>query len=81
MKSSDPEVDLAYLCHIRDSAVTIAGYLKGIDESTFQNTRLVQDGAIRQLQIIGEATKKWLAATGDVPTLLDQVLEMLPDAP
>lgn len=58
MKPNDPEVDLAYLRHIRDAAMTIAGYLNGIDEPEFKGTQLLQDGVIRQLQIIGEATKK-----------------------
>jgi uncharacterized protein with HEPN domain len=58
MKPGDPEADLAYLQHIRDAAETIAAYLKDIDEATFKATRLVQDGVIRRLQIIGEATKK-----------------------
>ena len=58
MKPGDPEADLAYLQHIRDAAETIAEYLRDVDETTFKTTRLIQDGVIRQLQIIGEATKK-----------------------
>ena len=117
MKPGDPEADFAYLCHLRDAAETIASYLKDVDESTFRTTQLIQDGVIRQLQIIGEATKKlspglrsehpavpwqdiagmrdklvhdyfgvdldavWLAASDDVPSLLGQVLKMLPEDP
>ena len=32
-------------------------YLNGIDFKKFSETRLLQDGVVRQLEIIGEATK------------------------
>lgn len=113
MKPNDPTADRAYLEHIRDSAVTIAGYLHDIDEEKFRNQQIYQDAVIRQLLIIGEATKRlspairsqhpaipwqdiagmrdklvhdyfgvdtdavWLAATEDVPELLDCVHGLL----
>ena len=50
--------DRLYLQHILDSIITIAGYLHDIDKETFLETGLLQDGVIRQIQIIGEATKR-----------------------
>lgn len=50
--------DSLYLQHIRDSIERIATYLDGVDHDQFMNTPLVQDGVIRQLQIIGEAVKR-----------------------
>jgi len=114
MKPGDPEADLGYLEHIRDAAETIAEHLRGSDESAFMRSRLLQDAVIRELQIVGEATKRlspsvrqgnpevpwqdiagmrdklvhdyfgvdlaavWLAATEDVPELLNRVREILP---
>lgn len=57
MKRRDPTTDRAYLEHIRDAAEIIAEYLRGIDEVMFKGNRLLQDGVIRELQIVGEATK------------------------
>ena len=47
-----------YLQHILDAIARIDEYLTGIDETRFHQTNLVQDGVIRQLEIIGEATKQ-----------------------
>ena len=58
MKPGDREADLPYLEHIRDAAETIAEHLRGIDETAFMLSRLVQDAVIRELQIVGEATKR-----------------------
>jgi len=50
--------DSIYLRHILDAISRIEEYLHGIDEEAFQDQYLVQDGIIRQLEIIGEATKR-----------------------
>lgn len=50
--------DSVFLRHILDSIAVIEKYLSEITENTFIETSLLQDGVIRQLQIIGEATKK-----------------------
>ena len=47
-----------YLRHIMDSIVRIEEYLREVDEHTFKQRNLIQDGVIRQLEIIGEAVKK-----------------------
>jgi len=44
-----------YLHHIRDAIVTIENYLAGIPKDKFMSTPLLQDGVLRQLEIIGEA--------------------------
>jgi uncharacterized protein with HEPN domain len=50
--------DSIYLHHVLDAITKIEGYLSGIDEPTFREESLIQDGVIRQLEIIGEAVKR-----------------------
>jgi uncharacterized protein with HEPN domain len=50
--------DSVYLRHILDAISRIEEYLQGVIEETFYQQYLVQDGVIRQLEIIGEATKR-----------------------
>jgi uncharacterized protein with HEPN domain len=50
--------DIAYIRHILDAIARVEEYLLGIDEKEFSQNYLVQDGVIRQLEIIGEATKQ-----------------------
>lgn len=47
-----------YLQHILDAIIKTETYLRDIDEIAFIKNSLVQDGVIRQLEIIGEATKR-----------------------
>lgn len=49
--------DRVYLLHILDAVEQIELYVQGLSYETFMRSRLVQDGVIRQLEIIGEATK------------------------
>lgn len=51
-------VDIVYIRHILDALKRIAEYIEGIDESEFYRNNLLQDGVIRQLEIIGEAAKQ-----------------------
>ena len=46
-----------YLEHILDAITQIKTYLKDLDYKAFNNSRLIQDAVIRELEIIGEATK------------------------
>ena len=50
--------DTVYLRHVLDAVVRIEEYLQGIGEDVFYEQALVQDGVIRQLEIIGEAVKR-----------------------
>jgi len=50
--------ETVYLQHIVDAIVRLEEYLSGIDEEMFYEQFLVQDGVIRQLEIIGEAVKR-----------------------
>lgn len=50
--------DRIYLEHILEAAGKATRYLQGIDEAEFKKNSLVQDGVIRQLEIIGEAAKR-----------------------
>lgn len=49
--------DSVYLSHILDSISQIEEYTEGLNKEEFLAKRLVQDGTIRQIEIIGEATK------------------------
>ena len=49
--------DSIYLEHILQSILSIAGFVEGLTLEDFQQNKLVQDATIRNLEIIGEATK------------------------
>ena len=49
--------DKIYLQHIIEAIGQIEEYMTGGDLKQFSETKLLQDGVIRQLEIIGEATK------------------------
>lgn len=51
--------DKVYLKHILDAITVIEDYTKGIDVDRFQayENKLIQDGVIREFEIIGEAVK------------------------
>src|SRR5437870_7556383 len=55
MKQPD---DAVYLQHILDAIAQVEAYLEHISEAAFNQRPLVQDGVIRQLEIIGEAAKR-----------------------
>ncbi|MFH1387454.1 MAG: DUF86 domain-containing protein [bacterium] len=55
--------DNLYLQHISDAIKKIEEYAKGLDYKDFLQNTLVQDGIIRQIEIIGEATKNLSDAT------------------
>jgi len=50
--------DSVYLKHIRDAILTIEKYTKRTSAPSFQKNTLIQDGVIRQIEIIGEAAKR-----------------------
>jgi len=50
--------DIPYLRHILDAIERIEEYIQDVTEEEFHQHNLVQDGVIRQLEIIGEATKQ-----------------------
>ncbi|MBV9210262.1 MAG: DUF86 domain-containing protein [Acidobacteria bacterium] len=53
-----PRDESVYLRHVLDAIARIETYLQGIDEATFLQQSLIQDGVIRQLEVIGEAVKQ-----------------------
>ena len=55
MKERDGTV---YLKHILDAIARIEEYISGVEQKTFSKTLLLQDGVIRQVEIIGEAAKR-----------------------
>jgi len=57
MSGTQPE-DVAYLRHILDAIARIESYVAGVDRARFESTHLIQDAVVRQVQIIGEATKR-----------------------
>ena len=44
--------DTVYLRHILDAIEQIEGYLKGVSAEQFLQRSLLQDGVVRQLEII-----------------------------
>jgi len=68
---SAPRDDSVYIGHIRDACEQIRSYLKGVSEEEFLSTPLVQDAVVRQIQVIGEATKRlspgFRSATSEIP--------------
>ena len=50
--------DSVYLLHVLDAAARIETYVHGVDEEAFYDHPLIQDGVIRQTEIIGEAVKR-----------------------
>jgi uncharacterized protein with HEPN domain len=63
--------DSVYLRHILDAVSRIEEYTKEIEYKNFMENHLVQDGVIRQIEIIGEATKR----------LSDKTRDNYPDVP
>jgi len=51
------KVDAVYLHHILAAIEKIETYSKGVSFQEFQQRDLLQDGVIRQLEIIGEAAR------------------------
>jgi len=50
--------DTIYIDHIKASIDRIQQYISGMKRSAFLNDLKTQDAVVRQLEIIGEATKK-----------------------
>lgn len=63
--------DLVYLKHISDAISRIEEYTQDVGYEDFMENHLIQDGVIRQVEIIGEATKQ----------LSDEIREKYPHIP
>ncbi len=50
--------DTVYLQHILDAIAKVEAYLQDVNEATFNQNTLIQDGVIRQIEIIGEAARR-----------------------
>lgn len=50
--------DQVYLEHILGAIAKIEGFVVGISRNDFDQSELIQDAIIRNIEIIGEATKK-----------------------
>lgn len=55
--SKDQQRLIDYLKHIIEAIVRVQNYIEDIDESSFLTNDLVQDAVIRNLEIIGEASR------------------------
>ena len=62
--------DSFYLKHILSAILKIEKYTKDISNIGFKKQDLVQDGVVRQIEIIGEATKKLSAEFQDKFSIL-----------
>jgi len=54
--------DTIYLRHILDAINKIEEYISSVNQKDFFARTMVQDGVIRQIEIIGEATKRLSSA-------------------
>lgn len=54
MKPHDP---IVFLRHIQDACVQIQLYINDVEPGDFYRNNLIQDGVIRQLEVIGEAAR------------------------
>ena len=63
--------DIVYLRHIGDAIFRIEEYTKGVRYDDFMNINLIQAGVMREIEIIGEATKG----------LSKEIREKYPDIP
>ena len=50
--------DSVYLQHVLDAIAKAERYLEGVDDQKFVEESLIQDGVIRQIEIIGEAVRR-----------------------
>lgn len=50
--------DLSSLADILDAARLAASFVKGIDKDAFDDNLMIQSAVIRQVEIMGEATKR-----------------------
>ena len=50
--------ELVYVRHIVDAITTIEQFTAGHDYASFAKNKLIQDAVIRELEIIGEASKR-----------------------
>ena len=50
--------NLVYLRHILDAISRIEEYTEGMKYEDFMNSNLVQAGVVREIEIMGEATKR-----------------------
>lgn len=49
---------IIYILHISECIQKIRRFTNGLDEKSFLKNELVQDGVIRNFEVIGEATKQ-----------------------
>ncbi|MDO9465387.1 MAG: DUF86 domain-containing protein [bacterium] len=60
-----------YLNHMLDAISKVEEYTQGVKYERFMDNHLIQDGVIRQIEIIGEATKR----------LSKDIMERYPEIP
>ncbi|PEN12557.1 DUF86 domain-containing protein [Longibacter salinarum] len=52
------KTDRVYVEHIMDAIHQIEEYTRGVDRQTFEENRMLQDATVRQIEIIGEASRQ-----------------------
>lgn len=59
------KIDMIYIDHILGSIERIERFVEGLDRISFMENEMVQSAVIRELEVIGEASKKLSQDTKD----------------
>ena len=60
-----PARDLAYVLDVLNAARTVQTFMAGVDKATFEQDLMRQSAVARQIEIMGEATKRLSASFRD----------------
>ena len=65
------KTDRVYVQHILDAIAQIEEYTEDVDRETFKSNRMLQDATVRQIEIVGEASRQlsdsFRAETNGIP--------------
>jgi uncharacterized protein with HEPN domain len=66
-----------YLEHIAEACSRITQYVHSVNQATFEQSTMIQDAVIRQIEIIGEAGRQALDAPGSttLPPVRDALIQ------
>ena len=53
-----PSRDLAYVLDVLNAARAVQSFMAGVDKATFEQDLMRQSAVVRQIEVMGEATKR-----------------------